>query len=73
MKDKGDDGKNRLLSHGGTGKGNQPVKDRSQSPVQIDMIVNDAIFFAAQTKQKSHSDQQPADKKDEGKPQGRAG
>ena len=49
------------------------MKNRSQAPAETEMIVYNAILFAAHSKQDNEADHYAANKKKEGKPQGRAG
>jgi hypothetical protein len=73
MKGKSHEGENGLATHGNTRPGNEPVKDRLQSPSKAYMIVEDPILFPAESKKKSNPNNQSSQKDGECDPESRSG
>ncbi len=63
MEGKNHESENRLQAHGSTAPGDHPVKNRFKAPFKAGMVVNDTIFFSAETPQISDSKDQPSQKK----------
>jgi len=53
VKDKGRNGKNRLLSHAVTGKGNEPPEDGTKRPSQAEVVENHLILLSGKTEKRN--------------------